>query len=223
MREKAKVRGPEVVAHAPLSVQGHSALLFDRAWTGCQTTQLNVCPTTERRTCGCRKEGNGYGDSKTANDGAPGQRRQLPDRGTRSARRIHTGGPLRGAPADCEDRDRVHPERSDAGGGRDRGQELRRDQGPAAQGRRTRADGRGHPRSLRRPGNGQGNLGADCRVDQQAGQLFGGLQRARRHRHAAHRLVRHRSAEAEVPAQAGDGRMDRRLCAVGILLRLRTP
>ena len=31
---------------------------------------------------------------------------------------------------------------------------------PAAQGRRTRADGRGHPRSLRRPGNGQGDLGA---------------------------------------------------------------
>ena len=29
---------------------------------------------------------------------------------------------------------------------------------PAAQGRRTRPDGRGHPRGLRRPGDGQGDL-----------------------------------------------------------------
>ena len=109
-------------------------------------------------------------------------------------------------------------QRSDAGGRRDRGQELRGDQGTAAQGRRTRADGRGHSGSLRRPGNGQGDFGADRRIHQQAGQLFGGLQRARGNRHAADRLVRHRGAEAEVPAEAGDGRVDRRVRAFGILL-----
>ncbi len=38
-----------------------------------------------------------------------------------------------------------------------------------------------------------------------------------------HRLVRHRGAEAEVSAEAGDRRVDRRLCAFGILLRLATP
>ena len=82
---------------------------------------------------------------------------------------------------------------------------------------------RGHPRSLRRPGNGQGDLGADRRIHQQAGQLLGGLQRARGNRHAAHRLVRHRGAEAEVPAEARDGRVDRRVRALRILLRPAMP
>ena len=79
---------------------------------------------------------------------------------------------------------------------------------------------RGHSGSVRRPGNGQDHLRADRRIHQPAGQLLGGLQRPRGHRHAAHRLVRHGGAEAEVPAQAGDRRVDRRLCALGILLRL---
>ena len=59
------------------------------------------------------------------------------------------------------------------------------------------------------------------RVDEQAGQFLGGVQRARRHRHAAHRLVRHRRAEAEIPAQARHRRVDRRLRAVRIVVRLR--
>ncbi len=54
-----------------------------------------------------------------------------------------------------------------------------------------------------------------------AGQLLHGLWRAHRHRHAAAGLVRHRGAEAALPAQAGLGRVDRRLRAFRGQLRLR--
>ena len=45
------------------------------------------------------------------------QGRQLSHRRARAARRIHTGGSLRRAPADRQNRDRVHHQRSHAGGG----------------------------------------------------------------------------------------------------------
>ncbi len=91
---------------------------------------------------------------------------------------------------------------------------------PAAQGRRTGADGRGRSGGLWRARVGQGDLGADRRIHVQAGQFLGGLQRARGHRHAADGLVRDGGAEAEISAQAGHRRVDRGLCAFGILLRI---
>src|SRR5713226_7459064 len=80
----------------------------------------------------------GYGNNNRNRE--TGKRRQLPDRGARTAGRVHTGGSFRRAAADCQDGDRIHDERSHAGCRSDRSQEFRGDQEPAAQGGRTWAD-----------------------------------------------------------------------------------
>ena len=116
---------------------------------------------------------------------------------------------------------RVYPQRGASRGRGDRGQEFRRDPGLAEESGRSGPDGGRHPRGVRRPGHGQGDLGHRCRPSLAAGQLLRCLQRPRRHRHLAHRLVRHRRAEAEIPAPAGHRRVDRRLRSVRINLRLR--
>ena len=75
----------------------------------------------------------------------------------------------------------------------------------AEESQRTRPDLGRNPRSLRRHGHGQGQRRHRRRAHRQVRQLCRDLRRALRHRHAAHRLFRHRRAEAEIFAQAGDG------------------
>ena len=70
-------------------------------------------------------------------------------------------------------------------------------------------------RSLRRPGNGQGHGRGHRRPHRQVRRLCDHLGRTHRHRHAAHRLLRHRRAEEEISAAAGRRRNRRRLRAVG--------
>ena len=93
---------------------------------------------------------------------------------------LHAGRLHRRTPADRENRGRIHHQRGDAAGRRDRGQELRRHPGSAAQGRRAGVDGRGCAGSLWRPRDGQGHFRADRRIDEPAGQLLRGVQRALR-------------------------------------------
>ena len=76
-------------------------------------------------------------------------------------------------------------------------------------------------RRVRRLRHGQSVVGHHRRIHGQVRQLRGQHGRHSRHRHPAHRLLRHRSAEEEIPAQAGDRRDDRRLCPVGEHQRLR--
>ena len=103
----------------------------------------------------------------------------------------------------------------------DRGEGLRRDQTPAQGSRRPWPHRDRHPRGVRRPRDGQGDLRHRRGEHLQAGQLLRQLLRARRHRHAAAGLVRHRRAEAEVPAQHRLRQDHLRLRALGIDQRLR--
>ncbi len=106
---------------------------------------------------------------------------------------------------------------------RNRGQEFRRHQGLSTESRRSWLDERGHSRSLWRHGIGQGHLRTNRGIDQQAGQFLDVVQRPRRHRYAAHRVVWHGGAKAEVPSETRHGRVDRGLRAYRNPPRLPTP
>ena len=72
------------------------------------------------------------------------------------------------------------------------------------------------PESVRWDGDGQGHFRRRRGVGQQAGELLDDIQRPRRHRHAAHRVVWHGGTKAEIPSETGDGRVDWRLRALGV-------
>ena len=66
--------------------------------------------------------------------------------------------------------------------------------------RRTGTEQRRNPRSIRRHGDGQGHRRSHRRPHRQICRLRHHLGRPHRHRHAAHRLLRHRRAEEKIPA-----------------------
>jgi hypothetical protein len=104
---------------------------------------------------------------------------------------------------------------------KDRAQGLAGHPRAAEEGRRDGTDQRRCARGIRRLGHGQGFVRHHRRPHGQVRQLRRLHGRTRRHWHAAYRLLRHRRAEEEISAQAGLGRDDRRLCAVGGHQRLR--
>ncbi len=75
-------------------------------------------------------------------------------------------------------------------------------------------------RSLRRPRNGQGHRRRDRRPHREVCRLRHHLGRAQRHRHAAHRVLRHRRTEEQISAAPGRGRNCRRVCPVGSVVWL---
>ena len=143
------------------------------------------------------------------------QGRQLPDRGPRRPSEIFT-------PEDFTDEQRmIARDRRDfmreRGGCRGSPRSWRsstRSPASCCEGRRAGPAGHRGPRGVRRPGPRQG-LGLPRR--REVGprrQLRRRLHGPHRHRHAAHRLLRHRGAEAEVPAEVRHRRVDQRLLAV---------